>query len=95
MIVKGTTKSGIKYQLDSRIVKDARLVLYLTAAQDTEDPMKASKALMDLLSFIFGSQEGVMAFMNEVANKHKGTCLPKDLITEINDMFEGLNVKNS
>lgn len=95
MIVKGTTKSGIKYQLDNRIKDDARLLFLLTRAQNTADPMEASKNIMDLLTLIFGSEDNVLVFMNEVAAKHKGVCQTKDLITEISDMFEGLNAKNS
>jgi hypothetical protein len=95
MIVKGTTKSGIQYQLDSRIKNDARLLFLLTKAQNAEDPMVAGKTIMDLLSLIFGSEDNVLVFMNEVAAKHKGVCQTKDLIIEISDMFEGLNAKNS
>ena len=95
MIVKGTTKSGIKYQLDSRIKDDARLLFLMTRAQNTDDPMVASKTIMDLLALIFGSEDNVLVFMNEVADKHKGMCQTKDLIAEITDMFEGLNAKNS
>ena len=95
MIIKGTTKSGIQYQLDSRIKDDARLLFLLTRAQSVDDPMEAGKAIMDLLALIFGSQDNVLIFMNDVADKHKGVCQTKDLITEIQQMFEGLNAKNS
>ena len=39
MVVKGETKSGIKFQLDSRIKDDARLLFLLTRAQNADDPM--------------------------------------------------------
>ena len=95
MIIKGSTKSGIKYELDSRIKDDARLLFLMTKAQNTEDAMEASKAVMDLLALIFGSDDGVYEFMNEVARTHKGMCQTKDLIKELTDMFEDLNAKNS
>ena len=79
MIVKGTTKSGIKFQMDSKVKDDTRLLFLM---------------IMELLSFIFGSDENCFAFMNEVAAVHKGVCLPKDLISELQEMFEALNAKN-
>lgn len=95
MVIKGTTKSGIKYELDSRIKDDARLLFLMTRAQNTEDAAEAGKYVMDLLALIFGSNDNVYAFMNEVARTHKGMCQTKDLIKELSDMFEGLNAKNS
>ena len=95
MVIKGTTKSGIKFQLDSKIKDDARLLFLLTKAQNTEEPLEAGKAIMDLLTLIFGSDDNVFAFMNEVAAKHKGVCETKDMISELKEMFEQLNAKNS
>jgi hypothetical protein len=95
MIVKGTTKSGIKYQLDSRIKDDARLLFLCSRAQNADDPALAGKAAMDMLSLIFGSEDNVLEFMNEVARVHKGVCQVKDLWSEMQQMLESLNAKNS
>lgn len=95
MIVKGTTKSGIKFQLDSNIKNDARLVFLMVKSQATDDPMVSGKALMDLLSLMFGSDDNVMTFMNEVADKHKGICSPKDMITELREIIDAIEGKNS
>lgn len=99
-IVKGTTKSGIKFQLDSKIKDDTRLLFLMSMIQkcnleDTESMLKANEALSDLLILIFGTDENVLAFMNEVALKHKGMCDRKHMIAELNDMFEAINGKNS
>ena len=97
MIVKGTTKSGIKFKLDDKIKDDARLLFLLTKAQknEEENPMEAANNIMTLLSLIFGSDDNVYLFMNEVADKHKGVCSSSDMISEIMDMFEAINAKNS
>ena len=95
MIVKGETKSGIQFQLDSRIKDDVRLIFLLTKASNTEDAMEASTCIMDLLTLIFGSDENVMVFMNEVADKHKGVCTAKEMLAEITEMFDKLKAKNS
>lgn len=95
MIVKGTTKSGIKFQLDSKIKDDARLLFLLTKSQNTDDLMESGKAIMDLLSLIFGSDDNVMSFMNEVADKHKGVCSTGDMIREMREMLDAIDAKNS
>jgi len=95
MIVKGSTKSGIKFSIDSKIKDDARLLFLMTKAQNTDDVMKASKSMMDLLALIFGSEDNVMEFMNAVAGAHKGVCKTEYLIAELNQMFDAINAKNS
>lgn len=94
MIIKGETKSGIKFQLDSKIKEDTRLLFLLTRAQNTDDPMVSSKAMMDLLTLVFGTEDNVLDFMNEVARTHKGTCSTKYLISELLEMFDALKAKN-
>lgn len=99
-VVKGVTKSGIKFQLDSKIKDDTRLLLLMTMAQkydpeDKESLAKANDAMMNLLTLIFGSDENVLAFMNEVAIKHKGVCDAKHMIAELNEMFDAIKGKNS
>jgi hypothetical protein len=95
-IVKGKTKSGIKFQLDKRIQDDARLLFYLTKIQDeSTDINEKSKVLFSLLSLIFGSEGGLQIFMNEVAAKHDGVADVKSLIAELTEMLEALNLKNS
>lgn len=94
-MIKGKTKSGIKFQLDERIKDDARLLFLVTRAQNTDDPMTMSKAMMDLLTLVFGSEDNVLAFMNEVAAKNKGLCNSEKMLNELSDMFEAINAKNS
>ena len=93
-IVKGETKSGIKFQLDSRVKDDARLLFLLTRGQNADDPMVSSKAIMDLLTLIFGEEDNVMEFMNEVARTHKGVCSTKYLISELCEMLDAIKAKN-
>ena len=95
MIVKGTTKSGIKFQLDSKIKDDTRLVYLLTQGKNAKDQMDASEAVMKLIKLIFGSDENTMAFMDEVANKHKGVCDVKSMMSELMEMLNAIEAKNS
>lgn len=95
-MVKGKTKSGIKFQLDERIKDDARFLYYLAKAQDDEADMgEQSKAIMGILKLIFGSDDGVLNFMNAVAACNDGICNVETLLAELKEMFDALNVKNS
>jgi len=95
-MVKGKTKSGIKFNLDERIKDDARLLYLLTSMQDESiEPQERSKYVFKLIKMIFGSEEGVMTFMDEVSARHDGVCDVASMLTELNDMFEALNAKNS
>lgn len=95
-MVKGKTKSGIKFEMDERIKDDARVLYYLTALQKPDvEPMEASKGVFDLLGLIFGSQENVLAFMNAVAETNDGVCDTGVMLKELTDMFEVMNAKKS
>ena len=95
-IVTGKTSSGIAFTLDKRIKDDARLLFGLSRIQNEDlNVMERNKALFDMLEFIFGSGDGLKAFLNEVAAKHDGVADVTSLMAELNDMFEALAVKNS
>ena len=101
-MVKGKTKSGIKYQIDERIKDDARVLFILTKLQEVakaeasaETVQKGGELIFKLLALIFGSDDGITAFMDEVARHNKGVCDTKVMIAEIMDIFEGIKGKNS
>ena len=94
-MVKGKTKSGIKFQLDERIKDDARFLYYMAKSQDDEaDTAEKSKAVMGMLKLIFGNDDGVISFMNTVASTNNGVCSIDVMLSELTEMFEALNAKN-
>lgn len=95
-MVKGKTKSGIKFQMDERIKDDARFLYYLSKAQDQEAGIEEqSKAITGILKLIFGTDEGVIQFMDAVAAVNDGICDVKTMLAELTEMFDALNAKNS
>lgn len=95
-MVKGKTKSGIKFQLDERIKDDARFLYYLAKAQDEESDMgEKSKAIMGILKLVFGNDDGVINFMNAVASTNEGVCNVEVMLSELTEMFDAINAKNS
>lgn len=95
-MVKGKTKSGIKFQMDERVKDDARFLYYLAKSQSEDADMgERSKAIMGILTLIFGSDEGVIQFMNAVAATHDGVCDVEIMLSELTEMFDALSAKNS
>lgn len=95
-MVKGKTKSGIKFQLDERIKDDARFLFYIAKMQNKDVSIEeSSAATMGVLKLIFGSDEGVLQFMDAVASANDGVCDITIMMTELNEMFKALNAKNS
>ena len=95
-MVKGKTKSGIKFQIDERIKDDARFLYYLAKAQDeAADLGEKSKAIMGILKLVFGTDEGVITFMNAVASVNDGVCNVETMLSELFEMFDAINAKNS
>lgn len=93
-IIKGTTSSGLKFQINSEIREDTRTLLYLTKMQKkTHDPLEQSAALFELLTLVFG--QDVEIFMNEVAYRHGGVASTEALIAELKEIFDAAKLKNS
>ena len=63
--MKGTTKSGFKFDIDDRIVGDWRLVEAIAMAEsdDPGEQLKGSRAVADLL--LGKDKESLMKFLQE------------------------------
>lgn len=102
-IIEGKTRSGIQFKVDRRIKEDARTLFYIRKLRkyktetdkDTEKAEAAIDAVYSLLEVIFGTEEGLMLFMNEVAARHDGVAATAVLVDELNDIMEACDLKNS
>lgn len=95
-IVSGSTKSGIAYTVDTRVRKDSRFLHLLVKMQDKKRTQnERAEALFALLDMLFGSDDGVFVFENEVAARHDGICSVETLLTELREIFEAMDIKNS
>ena len=82
--------------MDERIKDDARFLYYLAKAQDESADMgEKSKAIMGILKLVFGNDEGVITFMNAVASVNDGICNVEVMLSELTEMFDAINAKNS
>lgn len=95
-MVKGKTKSGIKFVINENIKKDVRVLMLLRKMQNADlSAEEQSDALFKFLEIIFGSEKNLSSFMDSVAEKNEGACTPEMMMSEINEMFEVLGLKNS
>ena len=95
-MVKGKTKSGIQFQLDERIKDDARFLCYLSQINNEKlDVVDRSGNVVSMLKLIFGTEEGVLQFMDAVAAVNNGVCDNKTMLSELSEMFDALDAKNS
>ena len=95
-MISGKTKSGIEFTLNEKIKDDARFIYYIARVKNENiSKEERSEDTMNLLKLICGSDEGVIGFMDAVAATHEGVCEVTVLMSELNEMFEALNVKNS
>jgi hypothetical protein len=94
-MVKGKTKSGIKFQIDERIRDDARFIYYLSKAQDKKAGIEEqSKAITGILKLVFGDDDGVITFMNAVASTNGGICDVSTMLSELTEIFDAIDAKN-
>ena len=94
MVVKGKTKSGYEYHIDSR-VKDSRDLMHLFRAMQNEtDPWKQVDITNELAVLILGSEDNVNELEEKLKEKNDGFCTNTDFWAEINEIIEALNTKN-
>ena len=94
-MIKGKTKSGIKFQINEAIKNDARLLFMLVQLRKDDVPTEDKGTIVfDILTLIFGT-DGVMPFMNAVAEKHDGICSTESMLLELTEILDSINAKNS
>lgn len=96
-MINGKTKSGIKFTINEKIGDDMRVALLIAeakkAAKEDKDAMEQMEPVVKLLELIFG--DGMMNFMDAVASTHDGICDAKSMVSELMEIFEAVNLKNS
>lgn len=89
--MKITTNSGIKLEIDERILDDMRFARLFSKLKKE----KSADTSFELIDFIFGGSDNAEVFLNEVANRNDGICSEKALAAEITDILQALNTKKS
>lgn len=90
--MQGTTKSGYKFDIDNRILKDWRFVSALTRCRQSKTEMEKLDGIMEMTRLLFGDKfEEYLAF---IASKNDGYCPAEVIMTEVSEIFESANVKN-
>lgn len=88
----GITKSGYKFSIDNRILKDWRFVSALTKCQQSKTEFGKLEGIQEMVKLLFGDKfEEYLAF---IASKNEGFCDSDLIMEEIKEIFESANVKN-
>lgn len=103
-MIKGKTKSGIKFEIDERILNDWRyqkrlsklvgLSKKLNGENDTETVAEITETIDYLERLMFGGTEGADEFENVVAQVHGGVCEPSVFQAELMEIINATS-KNS
>ena len=92
MLVKGTTKTGYKFELDDRILKDWRFIQALAKSQKGTDLEKLESA-NDLVNLVIG-QKNIEKFMSRIQKNNEGYIPIDAVMLEINGIIESIQAKN-
>lgn len=88
----GETRSGYKFNIDDRVLKDWRFVSALTKCQKRHDEFEGLEGIMEMAKMLFGDKYD--EFMNFIASKNDGFCPSDVVMNEIQDIFESAIPKN-
>lgn len=93
-MIKGKTKSGIKYSIQNGLTDDVRILTCLVKLEAEQNASTQLLIINNLLELIFGGEEGAQIFMNAVASVHEGVCKAEYLVAELKEILEASNLKN-
>jgi hypothetical protein len=89
--MQGETKSGYKYEIDDRVLKDWRFVEAITEA-DKGKGVAQLEGARKMIHLMFG--EDYDRFMEHIANQNDGFVPAEAVIAEVKEIFENSTPKN-
>jgi len=90
--MQGITKSGFKFEIDDRILKDWRFVSALTKCQQSKTEFGKLEGIMEMASLLFGDRYD--EYLKHIASKNDGFCDSQAIMEEIKEILESAKVKN-
>ena len=87
--MQGITKSGYRFEIDDRILKDWRFVTALTKCQTSKDEFSKLSGLQEMAKLLFGDK--FEDFMDFIASKNDGFCPSDVIMNEITEIFQSVN----
>ena len=89
--MQGKTKSGYKYEIDDRVLKDWRFVEAITEA-DKGKGVAQLEGARKMIHLMFG--EDYDRFMEHIANQNDGFVPAEAVMAEVKEIFENSTPKN-
>lgn len=90
-MLKGKTKSGIKFSVDLEGLKKIEWKLTkLMMKMYSENEQEQMNAILNLIDLVLGGQKGVDTFEEEIAKAHEGSLTNEIVIAEYKDLLESV-----
>lgn len=89
--MQGETKSGFKYEIDDRVLKDWRFVEAITEA-DKGNGVEQLVGARKMVHLMFGKDYD--KFMEHLAEKNDGFVPAEAVMAEVKEIFESITPKN-
>lgn len=91
--MKGTTKSGFKFNVDERIIEDWRLVEAIGMAE-SEDPSEQIQGTREVANLLLGKDK--QALIEFIKKKNDGYVPSKEMVSVIAEIINAVkDLKNS
>ncbi|MCQ2211306.1 MAG: hypothetical protein MJZ34_13560 [Paludibacteraceae bacterium] len=92
-MIKGETKSGFKFEIDERVLKDWRVIRLVAKIEKNENPMDTVEYIENVGNKIL-TEKGFNKLLKHIEKQNDGFCLIDDVGNEIADIFAQINSKN-
>lgn len=89
--MQGITKSGYKYEIDDRVLKDWRFVEAITVA-DSGKGVEQLAGARKMIHLMFGDDYD--KFMDHIAEQNDGFVPAEAVMAEVKEIFENGTPKN-
>lgn len=89
--MQGETKSGFKYEIDDRVLKDWRFIEAITEA-DKGKGVAQLEGARKMIHLMFG--EDYDKFMDHISEQNEGFVPAEAVMAEVKEIFENSTPKN-
>lgn len=89
-MVKGTTKSGFKFEIDERVIRDKGFLDVLIKAKKATDEMEMFEVTNELYEFVLKGK-GLAALEKHIRKNNDGFCDAEVLANEFNEILSSVS----
>lgn len=84
--MEGITKSGFKFKVDERVLKDWRFTMALAKMENRKTPFDALQGMNEMTELLLGDQ--MNAFFDHIKEKNEGFAPFEAVMEELKEILE-------